>query len=218
MGYNAKVKLTTAKYYIPSGRCIQAVEYENGEPVDIAEEIRVAFKTLNSNRVVYDGGGVKPDVVIDKDGSSNLLKTLDRSHTVFDYVTKYCQNKPSVATVESLRFSEFNDFLQYVSDRDFDYNSSTENLLDKLEDAAEEDGYRISAEVESLRANIAATKRAELMKYESGIVDMIEKQIAGRYYYQKGKVQIGLRNDPEVQEAIAVLKDGARYRSILVGR
>ncbi len=218
LGYNAKVKLTTAKYYIPSGRCIQAVEYENGEPVDIAEEKRVAFNTLNNNRVVYDGGGVKPDIVVDKDGSSNLLKTLDRSHTVFDYVTKYCQDKPSVAPVESLQFKEFSDFLSYVTERNFDYNSATENLLNKLEEAANEDGYRIDAEVESLRANIAATKRTELMKYEPAIVDMIEKQIAGRYYYQKGKVQIGLRNDPEVQEAIEVLKDQERYRSVLLGR
>ncbi|MEM9849472.1 MAG: S41 family peptidase, partial [Bacteroidota bacterium] len=107
IGYNAKVKLTTAKYYIPSGRCIQAVEYENGEPVDIAEDKRTPFNTINNGRVVYDGGGVKPDLVIDKDGSSNILKTLDRTHVVFDYVTQYCQGKSEMEAVDNIYFKDF---------------------------------------------------------------------------------------------------------------
>lgn len=218
IGYNAKVKLTTAKYYIPSGRCIQAVEYENGEPVDIAEDKRTPFKTINNGRIVYDGGGVKPDLVIDKDGSSNILKILDKSHIVFDFVTQYCQGKKTMNDVETLRFNDFNNFLNYVSKRNFDYDTDTEDILKKLEMQAKDEGYRINAEIDAIRSNILATKRAELMKYQKPIVDMIEKEIAGRYYYQRGKVQIGLRNDEEVQEAIAVLNNPTRYKSLLKGR
>ncbi|MEM0992285.1 MAG: S41 family peptidase [Bacteroidota bacterium] len=215
IGYNAKVKLTTAKYYIPSGRCIQAVEYENGEPVDIAEDKRTPFNTINNGRVVYDGGGVKPDLVIDKDGSSNILKTLDRTHVVFDYVTQYCQGKSEMEAVDNIYFKDFDNFMSYVSERNFDYDTKTEELIKKLEEQATEDGYQINAEIEAVRANILATKRAELLKHKEPIVDMIEKEIAGRYYYQRGKVQIGLRNDEEVQEAIAVLNNPVRYETLL---
>ncbi|MEM9887366.1 MAG: S41 family peptidase [Bacteroidota bacterium] len=215
IGYNAKVKLTTAKYYIPSGRCIQAVEYENGEPVDISEDKRTPFNTINNGRVVYDGGGVKPDLVIDKDGSSNILKTLQRAHIVFDYVTKYCQGKSEMAAVEDLYFKDFDDFVAYVGERNFDYDTKTEGLLKKLEEQAVEDGYQIKAELEAARMNILATKRAELLKYKEPIIDMIEKEIAGRYYYQRGKVKIGLRNDEEVQQAIVVLNDEEKYSSLL---
>lgn len=218
IGYNAKVKLTTAKYYIPSGRCIQAVEYENGEPVDIPEDKRTPFKTINNGRIVYDGGGVKPDFVIDKDGSSNILKMLDRSHVVFDYVTKYCQNKNEVDPVEDLYFSDFEDFIAYVKESDFDYDTDTEEALSKLKEQAEEAGYSIGSELAAIEQSILKTKQAELSKHKEPIIDMIEKEIAGRYYYQKGKVQIGLRNDPEVQEAIAVLNNSKQYKELLKGK
>ncbi|MEM9992133.1 MAG: S41 family peptidase, partial [Bacteroidota bacterium] len=214
IGYNSKVKLTTAKYYIPSGRCIQAVEYEDGEPVDIPVEKRTAFKTSNG-RTVYDGGGVKPDVVVDLDGNSNILKMLEKHHIIFDYVTEYCKNKETVAEVENLRYTDFNDFLAYVNRRNFDYDTDTESLLKELEEKSSTDGFELSGELAAVRNKIITTKRSEVQKYKDAIVDMIEKEMAGRYYYQEGKVRIGLRNDREIQDAIQLLKNPTEYQRIL---
>ncbi len=214
IGYNAKVKLTTAKYYIPSGRCIQAVEYENGEPVDITDDKRTPFKTRNG-RTVLDGGGVKPDNVIDRDGSSNLLKQLNRGNIIFDYVTEYCANKTSMGELMNLEFNDFDSFIEFVERKNFNYDSKTEKLLEDLEKQATTDGYDLKDGIASLSASIVKTKRSELEKYKETILDMIEKEIAGRYFYQEGTVKIGLRNDLEIQKAIGLLNNSNEYQSIL---
>lgn len=214
IGYNAKVKLTTAKYYIPSGRCIQAVEYDNGEPIDIPENERTPFKTRNGRKVL-DGGGVKPDLVIDRDGSSNVLKQLDKGHIIFDFVTNYCASKAQVDPVETLRFTDFDTFIEYVASRNFDYDTETEKLITKLETKAREEGFSLGLSLETVKQQIRATKAQELTQFKDAIVDMIEKEIAGRYFYKKGSVQVGLRNDLEVQEAIKLLNEPARYQSML---
>ncbi|NJL76243.1 MAG: S41 family peptidase [Saprospiraceae bacterium] len=214
IGYNAKVKLTTAKYYIPSGRCIQAVEYDNGEPIDIPESERTPFKTRNGRKVL-DGGGVKPDLVIDRDGSSNVLKQLDKGHIIFDFVTNYCASKTQVDPVETLRFTDFDVFINYVAGRNFDYDTDTEKLITQLETKAKEEGFSLGVSLETVKQQIKSTKEQELTLFKDAIVDMIEKEIAGRYFYKKGSVQVGLRNDLEVQEAIKLLNDPARYQSML---
>ncbi len=214
IGYNSKVKVTTAKYYIPSGRCIQAVEYKDGEPVDIPESERTAFKT-RSGRTVYDGGGVKPDMIIDLDGNSNILKMLEKHHIIFDYVTDYCKDKPEVAEVENLRFSDFNNFLAYVNGRNFDYDTETEKLLKQMDETASVDGFNLDTELGAVREKIITTKRSEIQKYSEAITDMIEKEMAGRYYYQEGKVRIGLRNDKEIQDAISLLNNKSEYQRYL---
>lgn len=214
IGYNAKVKMTTAKYYIPSGRCIQAVEYENGEPVDIPDEKRTPFKTRNG-RQVFDGGGVSPDILIDRDGSSNVLRQLERSNIIFDYVTQYCAGKESVGELMNLKFNDFKSFLDFVEMQNFQYNTKTEKLLKELEDQSEKDGYAMKATLDNIKKEMVKTKRAELMKYEDTITDIIEKEIAGRYFYQEGAVKIGLRNDIEIKEAIRLLNDPSRYKELL---
>lgn len=214
IGYSAKVKLTTAKYYIPSLRCIQAVEYENGEPLDIPDDKRTPFKTRNG-RTVLDGGGVKPDKIIDRDGSSKLLKQLQRSNIIFDYATNYCANKQSVGELMNLRFNDFTEFVAFVEERNFNYDSKTEKLLKDLEEQAAEDGFDLKEGIEALKTSIVDTKRAELLEYQEAIEDIIEKEIAGRYFYQEGTVKIGLRNDLEIEEAIDLLKNTNEYKKIL---
>ncbi|NJK82505.1 MAG: S41 family peptidase [Saprospiraceae bacterium] len=211
---NAKVKMTTAKYYIPSGRCIQAVEYENGEPVDIPDEQRTPFKTRNG-RQVFDGGGISPDLVVDRDGSSNLLKQLERGNIIFDYVTQYCADKASVGELMSLKFNDFKGFIDFVEARNFKYDTKTEQLLKELQTQAEKDGYAIAATIANLKQEMVNTKRAELLKYEDAITDIIEKEMAGRYFYQEGAVKIGLRNDIEIREAIRLLNDSTAYNELL---
>jgi len=214
IGYNAKVKLTTAKYYIPSGRCIQAVEYEDGEPIDIPENQRTPFKTRNGRKVL-DGGGVKPDVVIDRDGSSNVLKQLEKGHIIFDFATNYCASKSQAEPVANLHFTDFDAFIKYVESRNYDYDSDSEKLIKQLEKKSKEEGFDLVSSIEQVKSQVKSTKKQELIQFKDAIVDMIEKEIAGRYYYEKGSVQIGLRNDLEVQEAIKILNDPARYQSLL---
>jgi len=214
VGYNSRVKMTTAKYYIPSGRCIQAVEYNDGEPVDIPDDKRTPFKTRNGRKVL-DGGGVKPDVVVNIDGNSNILRTLESENLIFDYVTNYCQDNDEIAALEDFRFTEFDDFVQFLEKRNFDYDTDTEKLLDRLREQAEGDGYIMDKDIEVLQRKIIEAKRNDLQKHQEAIVDMIEKEIVSRYYYQIGKIKIGLRNDKEIQDAVTLLHDEKEYNKVL---
>jgi carboxyl-terminal processing protease len=216
IGYNAKVKLTTAKYYIPSGRCIQAVEYKNGEPVDIAESKRAQFKTRNG-RMVLDGGGVKPDVVMDKDANSNILQTLDEKYVVFNYVNAWALKNPEVKSLEDFHFTDWNDFMQYLTKRNFDFDTETEKLLKDMKEKSKADGYLALGDIQALEAKINTAKKADVEKHKDLITDMIEKEIVSRAFYEKGRIQIGLRNDLEIKEAIKLFNDRAKYDALLKG-
>ncbi|MCB0611440.1 MAG: S41 family peptidase, partial [Lewinella sp.] len=212
--YNAKVKMTIAKYYIPSQRCIQSVEYKNGEPVDISDDRRTAFKTRNG-RTVLDGGGLAPDVLVEKPTERGILKSLIDENLVFDFVTRFCQANESIPSVENFHFTDFDGFLAFLNEKNYEYESDSEKALKTLEADASEEGLNLKSDIQQLRNKITSAKQDELTKYKSEIIDLIEKEISGRYYYQRGKVQMGLRNDLEIKEAAELLKDQARYKKIL---
>ncbi|MFK7935784.1 MAG: S41 family peptidase [Saprospiraceae bacterium] len=214
VGYNSRVKLTTAKYYIPSGRCIQGVSYENGEPINIPDEQRARFSTRNG-RTVLDGGGVKPDMSIDKDGDSEVLRKLRNEFLLFDYATEYVLKHTAPEKATDFRFTKFDEFVQFLQKREFDYDTKTENLLDKLKIRADEDGYLLKDDLAALENKIIAAKKNDLIKHKEVIIDMIEKEIVGRYFYQRGKIEIGLRNDIEIKDAIALVGDSGKYNSLL---
>lgn len=214
VGYNARVKITTAKYYIPSERCIQSVEYEDGEPVMIADEKRARFKTSNG-RTVLDGGGVHPDIELDPATDEGVVKALIDQHMIFNFVTNWRLQHPTIDTVTEFRFTEFDAFASYLKAEDFSFDNETEKLLTQLKEQAAEDGVDLSSEISHLQAKIDAAQAAELNEYRDVIIDLIEKEIAGQYYYQRGKIQMALRNDSEIKEAISVLGDEARYKQIL---
>lgn len=214
IGYNSKLKLTTAKYYIPSGRCIQSVEYEDGEPVNIPDDQRTPFKTRNG-RTVLDGGGVKPDMTIEKFTDAGIVKSLLDQHLIFDYVTVYCQGKDSIGPVEDFRFTAFDDFVDFLNRQSFEYDSESEKLLKKLQETSEEEGYELDERIAALEEAIETSKQDALQENKEVIIDLIEKEIASRYYYQRGKIKMGLRNDKEIEDAVALLGDTARYREIL---
>ena len=217
VGYNARVKVTTSKYYIPSQRCIQSVEYKDGEPVEIADDKRAEFRT-RAGRVVLDGGGVKPDVVLASPYDEGVVKALVEGHYVFDYVTQWALKHPTIDSIDVFRFTEFNDFGNYLRSRNFSYNSESEKMLISLREKIAAEDLSVKEEVDALAARIDYAQREELQRYQAVVVDLIEKEIAGRYYYQRGKVQMGLRNDLEIKEAIDVLNDSARYRKLLSGQ
>lgn len=213
-GYNSRVKITTAKYYIPSQRCIQSVRYENGKPVNIPDEERAQFKT-KVGRTVLDGGGVSPDIEVAVLGNNNIAKGLLEDYIIFDYVNAWAQQHPAIDSVTDFRFQDWPDFLDFVQQRDFTFTSEAEKLLASVQQKAKEEGYDLDAEISSIQNQIDEAQLAAISRQKDDIVKAIEKEIAGRYYYQKGKVQMGLRNDMEVQEAIRVLNDPARYAKLL---
>ncbi len=214
VGYNARVKITTAKYYIPSERCIQSVEYENGEPVAIADDKRARFQTSNG-RTVLDGGGVKPDVLTEPAEEKGIVKALIDENMLFNYVTEWSLANPNIDSTDTFRFTEYDGFQQFLNTENFEYQSAAEKMLMKLSEVAGDETVSIDSEAKAIRQKLDAAQEAELTKNKDLIIRLIEKEIAGRYYYQRGKVQIGLRNDPEVNEAISILNDDKRYNEIL---
>lgn len=128
--YNARLKLTTSKYYIPSGRCIQGVEYENGEPKDIPDSQRSGFKTKNG-RVVLDGGGVSPDIKLTGKTIYPVTQALLDQHMIFEYANKYCKGKDSIAKVGVFKFNDFQDFTEFIKNKDFNMNLKQKNILIK---------------------------------------------------------------------------------------
>jgi len=214
VGYNSRVKMTIAKYYIPSGRCIQSVEYDEGEPADIPNDKREEFQT-RSGRVVLDGGGVSPDIKIDKDGKSNILNVLDEKNFVFNFVTEFILGKESIGEIDDFHFTDWAGFLSFLEKQNFNYNTDSEKLLEKLKTQSQDDGYVFEKDIIALENKIIEAKKADLEKNKEAIINMIEKETVGRFYYQKGKIQIGLRNDKEIKEAVILLNDKAKYNSLL---
>lgn len=214
LGYNARIKLTTAKYYVPSGRCIQSVRYKDGEPVDIPESERAQFKTRNG-RTVLDGGGIKPDVVLPHDTAMGVVKALLDQNMIFDYATQFAQDRPSIDSIEIFEFTDFDGFSAFVQSKNFDYQSHSEKKLAELRETAVRENWVLDSEIQALEAKIKAEKKGEFAKQRERILHEIEQEIVGRYYFQRGKVRKNLVNDPEIKEAVKLLNDSAQYRAIL---
>ena len=216
-GYGSRVKITTAKYYIPSQRCIQALEYQDGKPVDIPDERRAVFKT-RAGRPVLDGGGVAPDIKVPVLGGKAITAGLLEEHVIFDYVNEWVSNHPTIDSVADFRFTDWDGFVDFLQKEDYEYTSKAEKALERALAATKEEGYDISTELKAIQERVDREQLAAIREYRGEIISIIEKEIAGRYYYQRGEVQMGLRNDKEVQEAIAVLNDPTRYNKILAAQ
>ncbi|MBK6447524.1 S41 family peptidase [Candidatus Brachybacter algidus] len=131
IGFNSKLKLTTSKYYIPSGRCIQSVSYRNGEPLDVPDNERHVFRT-KGGRKVLDGGGVTPDILIVPDSGDAPVKALLDNYVVFNYVTKYIQTHPTIAKAEDFKFTDFEDFMKFVESNNYPFETNSEKELKEL--------------------------------------------------------------------------------------
>lgn len=215
IGYNSKLKLTTAKYYIPSGRCIQAVKYDKGTPVELPDSARAKFKT-RGGRDVLDGGGIKPDVFLEKSDDLGLMKTLKEKFYIFDYVTLFSLKNATIADPDKFRFTEFDDFVSFLSKRNFQYDSESEKLIKKLKTESKKEKYAtIEAELQAIESKITADKKNDLQKHKAEIINEIEKEIVSRYYYENGLIKIGLRNDIEIQESLKLFDNLSKYKAIL---
>jgi carboxyl-terminal processing protease len=221
VGFNSRVKLTTAKYYIPSGRCIQSVSYKDGLPVEIPDSLRAVFKTKN-NRPVFDGGGVIPDVKIMDKSNEKLITALVKENLIFDFATNYYHSNPNIKPAKefSLTDAEYQAFIKFLSGKDYAYDTDSEKALNALEKSAKEENYYASlqADITRMKKQINDDKTNDLTKYRKSIQDLLEREIVSRYYYEKGKIEVGLKNDEEVKEAIKLINDPTRYKKILAGQ
>lgn len=216
IGYNSKVKLTTAKYYIPSGRCIQSVSYKDGEPVDIADAMRTPFKTRNGRRVL-DGGGVTPDVVMEDPKLAPFVQFLRDEFYIFRYVTEWSLKNKTIDSPSVFKFNQYDEFVKFILDKKINYVSESEKALETLKAALETDQYSklTDADVKALEKKIKKNLQTELEKNRAAIITEIERDIITRNYHQKGKIIYSLDHDNEVAEAVNVIKDKDRYAKIL---
>jgi len=222
LSYNSKLKLTTAKYYIPSGRCIQALDYtnrnEDGSVGRIPDSLVTEFKT-KAGRSVYDGGGVNPDIAVEPQSLSKISISLYTKNLIFDFATQFQFKHDSITQVEQFEITDelYNNFVAFLSDKEFDYILDSEKILDDLEKAIDNDKYndRISNEIDDLRKKLAHNKNKDLEQFKSEIKDLLREEIVSRYYYQTGRARAMITKDPVVDSAINVLQNNEKYASIL---
>lgn len=222
LSYNGILKVTTAKYYIPSGRCIQALDYthrnEDGSVGHVPDSLISEFKTKNG-RKVYDGGGVNPDVVVEPELLSNISVSLIIKNLIFDYSVYYKMNHPTIAPADKFVFSDadYQDFVNWVKDKDFDYETKSEENLRLLTESAKSEKYydEAAAELDILATKFAHDKNKDLMIFRDEIKDLISQEIVVKYYYEKGAIIYGLKNDPEVKKALELLNNESEYSKIL---
>ena len=223
--YNGHLKLTTAKYYIPSGRCIQAIDYakraDDGSLSKIPDSLRHEFKTANG-RVVKDGGGIEPDFEVKNEMSLNIAYQLWAKNLIFDYATVYCSENKRIAEPESFSITDkdFEAFKSFVKGTDFKYELRTSGRLEWLLDIAKEEGYgeRAKDEFAALKKKLTPDIDADMALFKKDIVDMIDGEILKRMYYQKGYVRHTLVSDPVLKKALSVLNDKELYIKTLTSK
>lgn len=222
--YNSKLKVTVAKYYIPSGRCIQEIDYSSrdgeGEAEKIPDSLRVAFKTKNG-RVVYDGGGVKPDVEVKDESYTPISISLISKGLIFDYATKYKHDHPEIAPALEfgLTDAEYDEFMTWLGNKDYDYQTKVESSLKKLISSAKKEKYYdgIEEQISALEKKISHNKESDLVKFKDEIREALEKEIVSRYYFQVGQIEASFDDNVEIKAAIDVLNDQEKYNKYLKG-
>ncbi len=220
--YNAQLKVTTAKYYTPSGRCIQALDYSHrnvdGSVGSVPDSLKKEFKT-KSGRKVFDGGGVDPDLVNKQADYSKITESLIINQLIFDYATKYRNRHVSIAPAKDFKLTDadFNDFKTFLSDKKYDYQTASEKALEDFKKKAEDEKYfeAVQSQYLQLKQNLTRDKQADLEKNKSEIIELLESEIAKRYYFQKAEFEMAAKHDEDVKLAIKLLNDLPRYNSIL---
>ena len=220
--YNAKIKFTVAKYYIPSGRCVQALDYSNkdeeGRVEKVPDSLITAFKT-KGGRIVYDGAGVMPDIKTKEEKFENILISLVSKFHIFNYATEYYLKHKEIAPVKDFQLSEneYQEFLTWLKGKDYDYKTKSELEMANLKKHAEDEKFfaDIKPEYENLLNKMASNKKDDLIKYKAPIKKHLEEEIASRYYFQKGRVEFSLKTDDDLKEATAIINDPFKMKNTL---
>jgi carboxyl-terminal processing protease len=220
--YGSKMKLTIAKYYTPSGRCVQRLEYYDKEtdekPKEVPDSLLKIFKTQNG-RDVIDGRGIVPDIEVELPEMSRLTATIYTNDLIFKYATLYKTQHTEIATADKFELtdSEYDDFKKFVLSQEFTYSTASEEMLKKMKDAAEEEGFlaEAQAEYDALMAKVVPSKDRDLEKFKSEIKMLLENEIVSRYYYQKGRAVNSFKKDEVLDKALEILRNSNQYNTIL---
>jgi carboxyl-terminal processing protease len=223
--YNSQLKITTAKYYTPSGRCIQAIDYSNrnedGSVGTFPDSLRKAFRTKNG-RLVYDGAGVSPDIEVEKKTLAPITTSLVNKGHLFDYATVYASEKKQIKPAKEFKVSEeeYQQFVKWLTGGEYDYTTKVETTLEDLVNNAKKEKYydAIKGQIESLKTQISHNKEKDLQTFKSEIKELLEEEIVSRYYLQKGVVEATFDNDEDIQAALKIFNDQPGFNKILSGK
>jgi carboxyl-terminal processing protease len=222
--YNTLVKITVAKYYTPSGRCIQALDYTHrdadGSVVKVADSLISQYKT-KSGRFVYDGSGVFPDVFVKPVKYNLITQTLASKFYIFDYATKFRNENPAIGDASKFKLSdtEYSRFVAFLSGKDYGYKTKTERLLGDLKEEADKENKlaEIKSEFDALNAKVSHSKKNDLVQFKDEIRKVLEGEIVSRYYFERGRVEQAFQYDNDVNEALKVIGNRSILASILKG-
>ena len=222
LSYNSQLKVTTAKYYIPSGRCIQALDYSNrnedGSVGKVPDSLITLYRT-QAGRTVYDGGGINPDVKVEQAKLSEIAFNLGLRMLYFDFATEYRHRHKEIPAVSEFRIDDalLREFQEWLDKKDFDYTTDSEKVLEKLKEVAEEEKYfkRIEAEYMALEAKVHHNKTKDMEEFKDEIKELLRSEIVSRYYFQKGRIESMLENDLDVKKALEILANENEYKRIL---
>jgi len=222
MPYNSQMKVTVSKYFIPSGRCIQAIDYKhrdaNGRATKVPDSLKTAFQTRNG-RTVYDGFGIEPDIEVEHETSSLLSVALYNRLHFFNYAMKFHREHATIPPAGEFKITDeiWNDFVNYLSDKTYDYTTYTENIIADLRKVAEEENYmdNLKQQIDQLEKTYKDAKKEDLNRNREEISELLADAIILHYYYRKGCIEAALDYDPDVKKAIEILGNTAEYNKLL---
>ena len=226
LSYNTQMKVTVAHCYIPSGRCIQEIDYSHKKDTTQTKNdtLGKAFQTMGG-RTVYEGHGIMPDVKVKRDEYATVTAYLYGKNYIFDYANKFYHEHKSIDSADRFQIDEatYQDFMNFVKEKGFSYTTESEKAIEKLKKTAKDEGYldKIQPQIDLLEKNFAAEKENDLINNRKDIEELLRSEIVGRYYYQKGRIVASLKDDPDLARAFEILlntngKD--EYHSILSGK
>lgn len=220
--YNSYVKITTAKYYTPSGRCIQVLDYSHrradGSVSSVPDSVKKEFKT-SKGRQVFDGGGIEPDITLASNDQPSIAAALNRQGFIFDYATIYATKHSTIAPAKSfsLTGAEYQEFVTWMADKKLDYRTSVEKELKELEELATREQYLPTIKEPLIKVNqkLSEIHQTDFTMFKDQIKSLLEHEIVSRYYFEKGAAEFTLNNDEEVKKAVSILNDSEGYKKIL---
>ena len=222
LSYNTQLKITTAKYYIPSGRCIQAVDYahrnEDGSVGYIPDSLINEFTTRNG-RTVYDGGGITPDIKVEAESPGNITVRLFTKNLIFDYATIFVAENSPAEQPDEFEFTDndYQKFLKFLENKSIDYTTQSYKILEDLIKTSRKEKYYAGAEeeFESLKKKLTHDKNKDLQTFKDEIIHLLSEEIVSRYDYQEGRIKASLNYDIQFDKALEILRNKGQYFSIL---
>jgi carboxyl-terminal processing protease len=224
LSYSSQIKITTAKYYTPSGRCIQAIDYanrnEDGSVGKVPDSLKKAFKT-KVGRTVYDGGGVDPDIEVKRPEFHTVTTELARQGLIFDFATKYRNSHESIASAREFKVDDalYAEFAAFCRSRNFTFETKTEKEFAKLKGMMKDEHYDqdLAVELKAIETKLAKEKQEDVMAFKDEISKLLRTEIVTRYYYKKGEIEASFNMDPDILASLDILRNQTEYKGILAG-